>query len=333
MSQQHRERRVSDRHGVTSPTFPPLPEPFEGEGIIGADKGREGHNGDAVNDDDDDVRKNKLPYPVPCYLDPGSPLDDPTEIADNDVSRRASQGDGPFAGTLRGPDGRGAGEDEHLMVDSLWGAFRAAEWPMWSTVLLGVLIAATAISILVLMVSRSWRQPPPALAFLRQSQCPLFLGYTENQQAPFTLWLPRCTLITTGHALACETDHDCVAVGAACASAAVRASMRCATASLGGVDLPASSAGAGALPWPLAPGSTASRDIVSQKYCMLSLPIESARGGDAADGTAVTSSLPFCLPDASSCALCRTPQCPDGRLVACVTGEMCRMETPWMCLT
>lgn len=249
-----------------------------------------------------DVEKpSTAPYAVPCCLEPYSPPVTPLH---------AGGGGGPPSSA------------ENEMVDSLLGAFREAEWPMWSTLLLGVLLFATAISIIVLIISRAWRQPPPALSFLRQSQCPVFLGYTENQQAPFTLWLPSCTVVTTGKALACETDHDCVAVGAACASATLRAAMQC--AAVASEWLPD-----GAL------GSHTNGGVKTgtQRYCLLSFPLEATRRDDTADGTVVSSTLPFCLKPTSRCAMCRTSKCPEGHSVGCVTAEQCRMDTPWMCLS
>eukprot|EP00796_Vickermania_ingenoplastis_P004168 gene4168-3009_t len=169
------------------------------------------------------------------------------------------------------------------LVDAFGEAFRRAPWPPWTVALLVAQGLGTVLAVWVLLLSRSWAARPPALDFLRQAQCPLYLAFQANDQSAFTLWLPGCPNISAGNALPCIDDVDCAAVGPLCAAPAVRRGMTC--------------------------GSDAARP--AGKYCRFALHSTPPR----------LHPPPYCFPPATHCAICRTLDCQNGP-IACLIAEL-----------
>lgn len=208
-------------------------------------------------------------------------------------------------------------DNEKGKVDSLGKAFSSALWPSWSKAVLGTLIFFTLVAIGVLVVSRSWRRPPPALTFLQDHLCPLNVAYSENAGAPFTTWISGCPVARSGEPLKCKTVEDCWAAGSSCASAVVRHAMACRPIYsnrdvLGGTA--SSSFGA-------------SSSLSPSMYCQLSLPSTVSSSSDS------LSYSPFCFSPSPHCGLYSGNDSDVEQLVACVQDQDCQENGSWICVT
>lgn len=203
-------------------------------------------------------------------------------------------------------------EKDRRKVDSLGVAFLKAKWPFWSKVALCMWGLATLLAICVLLTSRSWEQPAPALTFLQHSLCPLYALYREDTVAPFTTWLSTCKVAHPGALLACNTTQDCWLSGSSCASTPVRKALVCRSSDgTNGGEEAAPSLHSSTLP---------------SMYCQLpiSSPIESSVDS--------VSYSPFCFPPTSFCGLYRGDAPTTERLVACVKEEECQEGSAWLCV-
>lgn len=204
-------------------------------------------------------------------------------------------------------------EKGHKKVDSLWVAFSMAKWPFWTKLALCLWGLVTLLAISVLITSRSWQQPAPALTFLQRSVCPLSVLYRDDSVAPFTTWLSTCDVVHAGEPLACNTTQDCWLSGSSCASTPVREAMMCRSSdATNGRKEGVPPLGLSTLP---------------PMYCQLPIaaPMESSLDG--------VSYSPFCFPPASFCGLYRGESPIHGSLVACVKEEDCREGSSWLCVT